>query len=82
MSRRWELAEGEYIISAWAEDVSGPGWSNQPIWVLIGSRGGSRYRQECIQPKDQTPELRMLFAFSALAHSQMVAQVRRLYKEG
>lgn len=23
------------IVTAWAESASGPGWANQPVWVLV-----------------------------------------------
>jgi len=74
------LADLEHIVTAWAEKASGPGWSNFPIWVLIIEPMGT-YRLECIQPEEQTDEMRTLFKVSALVAEQMTALVRAAAKK-
>jgi len=66
--------DGECVITAFGTHVSGPGWSNTPIWVIVRARDG-RMREECIQPTAQTNEMREHFSYSALAHRNMTAAV-------
>ena len=69
-----KLKKGESIVTAWAEYVSGPGWSNQLVWVVIRTPDG--FREDCIQPEDQTPEMKWLFSISSAANRSMVAAVK------
>lgn len=71
--QRAELGENEYVVTAYAERASGPGWANQPIWVIIRDRTTSQMREWCIQPEDQTEEMMTLYPFSEIAHRNMRA---------
>jgi len=74
------IAEGETIITAFAESASGPGWANSPVWVIV--RGiDFRIRMECIQPDDQSSEMRTLYGVSQAAHLYMTGTARRLLGE-
>jgi hypothetical protein len=53
------MNDGDQIVVAWSENVNGPGWSNQIIWVLIRSRGGD-LREDSIQPSERTKEMATL----------------------
>lgn len=69
-----KLTKNERIVTAFAEYVSGPGWSNQPIWVIVRGNDGA-LREECIQPDQQTADMHTLFSVSAAAHRSMYAAV-------
>lgn len=57
-----KLASDEYIITAYAESAVGPGWSNSPMWVIIGRKGHpEEIRKDCLQPDEQTPEIKLFY---------------------
>lgn len=68
------------VVTAWAESANGPGWANQPIWYLVEDDLGKR-TVECLQPQEQTSEMRTLYAFSQVAHLAMTKAVRRFLEE-
>lgn len=70
-----DLKERDRIIAAFAERASGPGWANQPIWVLVRDGDNSDLRLECIQPDEQTAEMAYLYDVSVAAHSAMTSAV-------
>ena len=76
-SRLPKLQNGDYVITAYAEPASGPGWANSPIWVIVGNRNG-HMRQECIQPDRHTTYMSMLYPFSERAHAGMLSEARYL----
>lgn len=57
-----QLNPDEHIIAVVPAFAAGPGWSNQPLWVYIEQSATKKLRTECIQPDEQTPEMRALFA--------------------
>jgi len=68
------ILKTEKIVTAFAEYASGPGWANRPLWVIV--RGADlRLREECIQPKTQTAEMKALFRVSNAAHEAMKSAV-------
>lgn len=75
-----KLKKGDYIVTAWAEYVGGPGWSNAPIWVIVKGADGV-LRQECIQPNDQTEGMYYLFSASAAVSSSMTGVVRSAFRK-
>ena len=75
-----KLQKDERIVTAFAEYCAGPGWSNKPIWVIVGGPKGMR--RECIQPEEQTVEMCALFSISAAVQSAMRAATDNYYKEG
>ena len=70
-----KLNRHESIVAVIPEYVSGPGWSNRPLWVHIVNHANNNYRCECLQPDEQTTEQRILFPVLAAAHNAMLAQV-------
>ena len=68
------LAEGERIVAVVCENASGPGWSNTPTWVHIGTNDG-RLRSECIQPAEGTLALWTLFEIAERMHRALIAAV-------
>lgn len=74
------LAPGEYVVTAWAEAAAGPGWSNAPLWVLVGAPLITQkgYRIECLQPDEQTAAMVTLYGISAQVHESMRASAASL----
>lgn len=65
----------DIIVTAYARPASGPGWANDPIYVVVQSQTG-QLRMECIQPKDQTREMLDLYPWSGMAHRLMIKAVQ------
>ena len=72
-----ELKEHDRVVTAFANSAAGPGWANSPLWVVIRDGMTGLYREECIQPEEQTDEMHALYPFSQLAHVKMMAAVVR-----
>lgn len=82
MSRRWKLLGArDTIVAAYAEGAAGPGWANQPVWLVVRD-GDGNLRMECLQPDEQSSEMLMLYPFSQLAHNSMTGAARRLLELG
>ena len=64
------ITKEDYIVTAWGEQIEGNGWINTPIRVIVREPSG-KLRQECIQPDQQTREMRILFYVSHTVSSQM-----------
>lgn len=76
--RKLALEPGERVVTAWAERASGPGWTNMPIYVLIGSNNGE-YRVKTLQPEEwRGVGVVALYNVSEAAHTAMLTAVRRL----
>ena len=71
-----KLNDGDRVVTAWAEHASGPGWSNQIVWVIIRDAQG-RLREEGIQPENQTHGMRALFDTAAAVTKSLTAEVLR-----
>ena len=69
-----KLAEGDSIVTAYAEAASGPGWTNSPVWVIVRDING-KLRQECLQPDEQSDEIRLLYPLSSNLHGMMIKAV-------
>lgn len=72
------LLRTEYIETAYAQHAAGPGWANAPLWIVITDGATGKTRKACLQPEEQTPEMRTLYSFSALAHASMLSAVERV----
>lgn len=68
-----------HVVIAWAENCAGPGWANTPIWYIERDAGG-KLCQGCLQPDEQTPAMRELFAVNALLSGQMTKRVSECLK--
>ncbi len=69
-----KLRHGESIRAAVAARVSGPGWFNEPLFVIIRSNDG-KYREECIQPSEMTTETAWLFSVAYAAHEAFLSSI-------
>jgi len=74
-----KIEKNEYIITAFAQGASGPGWANTPIYIVVQDIYG-KIRTECLQPTEQTPEMWAIYKYSNLAHCDMVRAVERKFK--
>ena len=52
MRKLLHMGERDYVLTAWPERASGPGWSNRPLWVVVGTHGSNVFRRECLQPQE------------------------------
>lgn len=65
------LSAADKIMYVAPIHAAGPGWQNQPLWVVI-SRGGVLV-EECLQPEEQPEAVRTLYLAGSVIHRQMVA---------
>lgn len=70
----------KHIVCAFAESASGPGWANSPIWFVTRD-GNGKLAIECLQPAEQTAEMRTLYTVSSAAHACMTRAVERLFEK-
>jgi hypothetical protein len=68
------LLRGERVVAVVPENCAGGGWSNSVVWVHISDHLGN-IRTECLQPDEQTPEMRTLFDAGAMMHQALVKAV-------
>ncbi len=71
-----KFTEHDVVVTAYAQPSHGPGWSNQPVWVIIKSRLDGSLREECLQPHEQSREILMLYRMAAVANDEMTSAVR------
>ena len=57
------LKPDERIVAVRPETITGPGWKNQLVAVGITNEKG-RYREEYLQPEEQTILMRQIFRIS------------------
>jgi len=65
----------EFLIVAWAEPASGPGWANSPIRAIVQEVGGGPMRHIWLQPDEQTAEMQTLYRINAASTDQMTKAV-------
>lgn len=72
------MQTNERIVCAYAEPASGPGWANQPLWVIVQQRGGGPMRAICLQPDEQpTGDFwRFVYHASAIATGTIVKALK------
>lgn len=63
-----------WILTAWAQMYTGPGWSNSLVNVVFQEPTGE-LTLESFQPDEQTNEMFLLFNSSVAAHQAMVKAV-------
>jgi hypothetical protein len=68
------------VVTAYAEPAAGPGWANAPLWVIVEDVH-RKMRMECIQPEDQTKEIRMLYSISHNVHAVLTDEAEKILKK-
>ena len=81
IAKALRLRKHDHILTAWAENASGPGWANTPLWVVIVD-GDGRLRRECLQPDEQPAEVRLLYSAHAAITGQITTVLRRAVNRG
>lgn len=77
--KRPMIERDEYVISAWATNCSGPGWSNSPVIALIGKKGEpGTYRELYIQPEEQGADLLRLHKIATIVTQELTASVKSI----
>jgi len=64
------LGERDFVVCAYATWEGGPGWANSPIWYIVRD-GNGVLREECLQPDEQSVEMRAIFRYSAMTAEDM-----------
>jgi hypothetical protein len=75
-----KLNKNDIVITAYAESCNGPGWANSPIWIIVQDET-NKLRKECLQPEEQTKEMRLLYKISEQAHLQMSGLVDNIKRK-
>ena len=66
----------EEIVAVIPETINGAGFRNSPIWVHIVDYTNKSYREVCIQPEEQTTEMRLLFPILEASHNAMLSYIK------
>lgn len=74
--RLLNMGKGDTIVTAYPQSVAGPDWANIPLWVIVRD-GDGILREECLQPDEQTVDIRMLFTVCEATHGAMLSAVER-----
>lgn len=72
------MSKDDRIVTVFAEPAAGPGWANQPLYVVIKNRFSDFPRIECLQPDEQGRDLQNLYSVSASIHGRMKQIVEHL----
>ena len=70
------LNGNERIVAAVPETMIGAGYNNRPIWIHIVDYSQRTWREVCLQPEDQTAEMRALFKVLETAHDGMMSRIK------
>lgn len=73
--------EHDQVITAYAQRASGPGWSNQPVWIAVRSRWDGSYRLECLQPEELSMEIWALYDISETVNKAMTDAVKAVMEK-
>jgi hypothetical protein len=74
-----KLGKDEFVVTAWAEACTGPGWANAPVKVLIQD-GNGKLRIEYLQPDELNQEVNTIYGISNLVSYEMTKAVISLVK--
>lgn len=75
MSVTIKLKRNERVVAVVPEIINGAGFRNTPLWIYIVDNIAGTYREECLQPEEQTDRMRVLFPTLETAHATMKALV-------
>lgn len=70
-----KLNPHEHIFAVVPKHASGPGWSNQVVYVGIEDTATGITRWESLQPKEQTVAMQILFDIGASVAVALLAAV-------
>lgn len=75
------IEKEDKIVTAFAESASGPGWANQPVWIIVRDKLGN-LREECLQPEEQTETMQAIYKISQAVHQVMKHEVEINQRKG
>ena len=67
------------VLTAWAEEYKGPGWSNRLVWALLQEGNNNGLSLFAFQPEDQTSLMQALFDVSAACAKAFTNAVHQVY---
>jgi len=71
-----KLSPTESILGVIPLLSSGPGWQNEPTFVIIGNAATGNYRSVCIQPHERSDRMATLWRVAAIAHEELMRCVK------
>lgn len=74
------MKKTDTVVCAYAEPAAGPGWANSPVWVIVRDERHV-LREVCLQPQDQSREMRLFYSMSSNVNGMMVKFVEDLRRE-
>ena len=75
------MSDRQTVVTAFAESCSGPGWANNPVWVVLKD-GDGKLSLDAIQPENQTDTMCALYGVSQAAHLAMTKACRHTFEGG
>ena len=63
------------LVTAWGEECTGSSWRNDIVWAIVARAGTSEYKMLCLQPNEQSPQVKALHKISHVVNQTMCAQV-------
>ncbi len=76
-----KIGTDEHVVAAYAEPAVGPGWANTPVWVIVRNNRDGTMRHECIQPDDQSRDMRALYRVASEIHAVMTAEAKQILEK-
>lgn len=68
-------ATKKQLVTVYTEPASGPGWANAPLWIIWRDDLG-KLHEDCLQPDDQSNDIRTLYGTCAAAHAALMRATR------
>lgn len=75
------LGPEEKVLAVVPEFCAGPGWANTPVWVYIGNFSDKTFRQECLQPEEQSEEIGTLFSIGVATNAALIRAIKTMGKK-
>ena len=70
-----KLGRLERVVAVVPAAASGAGWRNRPVWVYIEDGATGRIRSECLQPREQSKEMRSLYNIGDAVRRDLLSSV-------
>jgi len=74
-----KINKTDYVVCAYAQHATGPGWLNTPLWYIVKDEN-RKLREECLQPEEQSMELKKLYKIAEEVHKALVCEIEKIVK--
>ena len=74
-----KIPEGTRIVTAYGCALSGPGWRNKPLWIILRDKDG-RLSEMCMQPKEFTEWIMSLYPIQEAVNSELLFALHEAMK--